>query len=341
MNNSFNVGIIGLCMGKNHARGVAATEGAVAYAICDTNAKLLEETAAEFGITRTYSDYTQLLSEAEIDAVIIATPDQLHKEMVIAALRAGKHVLCEKPLALNHEDCEAIIQAAQLSDRKVMVGQISRYTPSFRKAKEIIDSGAIGELTFIESEYAHDYSAMLAQTSAAWRLHPDRNGVIGGGCHAVDLLRWIAGNPEEVMTYSTHKTLSGITPYPDTHISILKFPNGVIGKVFVSISCKRDYTMRSVFYGTKGTIIADNTSQSIKLFRQELIPGMDHHEIPISIPVEINNHNAAGEFQDFFEIVKNQKELETTVYEGANTVAVCLAITESAQTGHPIQPKYF
>ena len=62
-------------MGKNHARGVIATEGAVAYAICDTNAKLLEETAAEFGITRTYLDYTHLLSEAEIDAVIIATPD--------------------------------------------------------------------------------------------------------------------------------------------------------------------------------------------------------------------------------------------------------------------------
>lgn len=341
MKSNFNVGVIGLGMGKTHALGVLGTEGATLYAICDSNPQLLKEAAAQLGISRVYSDYRQMLSEAEIDAVIIAAPDQLHKDMVTAALRAGKHVLCEKPLALTREDCEAIIQAAETSDRKMMVGQICRYTPSFRRAKEIIDSGAIGELTFIESEYAHDYSAMLAQSSALWRLDPARNGVVGGGCHAVDLLRWIAGNPKKVMAYSTHKTLAGVTPYPDTHVSILKFPNGVIGKVFVSVSCKRDYTMRSVFYGTKGTIIADNTSPFITLFRQELIPGMDHHEIPVSIPVEINNHNAAGEFLDFFDIVKNNKSPETTVFEGANTVAVCLAITESAQTGQPVRPNYF
>lgn len=209
-----------------------------------------------------------MIADPAIDAVIIASPDQNHRQMILDSLNAGKHILCEKPLALTREDCGAIVEAVKKSDKKFMVGQICRYTPGFKQAKEIIESGAIGELTFVESEYAHDYSHIYA--AGSWRSDPVRNGVVGGGCHAVDLLRWIAGDPEEVMAYGTHKTFADVTPYDDTHIAVLKFPNGVIGKVFVSISCKRDYTMRSVFYGTNGTIIVDNTSPTMTVFKQDV-----------------------------------------------------------------------
>ena len=117
----------------------------------------------------------------------------------------------------------------------------------------------------------------------------------------------------------------------------MKFPDGVIGKVFVSISCRRDYTMRSVFYGTRGTIIVDNTSPEMTLFR------MDENNQTVSekIPLNINNHNAAGEFREFYDIIVNDLPVKTTVEEGANTIAACLAIVESANEGKPIQPKYF
>ncbi|MEA4888573.1 MAG: Gfo/Idh/MocA family oxidoreductase [Clostridiaceae bacterium] len=334
-----NVGVIGLGMGKVHAEGVKETEGACLYAVCDTNPDRANEVAKELSVPHVFTDYRDLIADSAIDAVIIASPDQDHREMVVNTLNAGKHILCEKPLALTREDCEAIVEAAQKSDRKFMVGQICRYTPGFKQAKEIIDSGAIGELTFIESEYAHDYSSIYARGS--WRSDPARNGVVGGGCHAVDLLRWIAGNPDEVVAYSTHKTFASVTPYDDTHIAILKFPNGVIGKVFVSISCKRDYTMRSVFYGTKGTIIVDNTSPTMTVFRQDVFPGMDRHDMPIAVPVQIKNHNAAGEFKEFYDIIVNDKPVSTTVYEGANTIAACLAIVESADQGKMIKPVYF
>ena len=334
-----NVGVIGLKFGRTHALGVKKQEGACLYALCDVNEEKLNSVAKELEVSHVYTDYKEMISNPAIDAVIIASPDQDHREMIINTLKAGKHILCEKPLALTREDCELIVEAVKESDRKCMVGQICRYTPGFKLAKEIIDSGAIGELTFVESEYAHDYSEIYA--GKTWRSDPARNGVIGGGCHAVDLLRWVAGNPEEVMAYGTHKTFENITPYDDTHVAIMKFPNNVIGKVFVSVSCKRDYTMRSVFYGTKGTIIVDNTSPTLTVFKEDVFPGMDQHSMPITVPVDINNHNAAGEFKEFYDIIVNDKTVKTDVFEGANTVAVCMAIIDSANRGQIVKPDYF
>ena len=348
---TLNVCVIGLSMGLQHVQGIKAVSEShftldadghkipafAVYSICDINQHLAEEVGREYGIPHVYTDYKDMIADPALDVVLIVTPDQLHREMVENSLAAGKHVLCEKPLAITREDCEAIAAAVEKSDRKFMVGQICRYTPGFRQAKEIIDSGAIGELTFVESEYANDYSKI----SSTWRKDPNRNGVVGGGCHAVDLLRWIAGNPEEVVAYGTHKTFKDLTPYADTHVAVLKFPNEVIGKVFVSVSCKRNYTMRSVFYGTKGTIIVDNTSPTMTVFKEDLFPGMNKETMPITVPVDVNNHNTAGEFLEFYDIIANDKPVQTTVYEGANTVATCMAIYESAATGKPVKPKLF
>lgn len=334
-----HVGVIGLGIGRKHAQGIKATHGAVLYALCDTDKVRANALAKDLDVPHVYTDYRDLIADPMIDAVVIASPDQCHREMIVNALNAGKHILCEKPIALTREDCDAIVAAVEQSSKKFMVGQVCRFTPGFKQAKEIIDSGAIGELTFVESEYAHDYTAIYAKGS--WRTDPARNGVIGGGCHAVDLLRWVAGDPEEVMAYGTHKTFADVTPYDDTHVAIMKFPNGVIGKVFVSISCKRDYTMRSVFYGTKGTIIVDNTSPTMTVFKEDVFPGMDRHSMPITVPVNVNNHNVAGEFKEFYDIVVNDKPVSVTVYEGANTIATCMAIMDSAASGKPVAPDYY
>ena len=264
--------------------------------------------------------------------VSIAIPDQLHRQVACEFLAAGKHVLCEKPLALTREELSEIVKAEKESDARFMVGQICRFTPAFIKAKEIIESGAIGEIYYVESEYAHDYMYLVDN----WRSDPLRHGVIGGGCHAIDLLRWLAGDPIEVMAYGTHKLLPQVA-YDDATISILKFPNDVIGKVFVSTGCKRNYTMRTLVYGTKGTIICDNTSDTMQLFTI----GDDQmaHE-PEIIPVEVNNHNAAAEFRVFAEAIRNNTHIITDATEGAKTVAVCLAVVESSKTGVPVKPDY-
>jgi len=337
MKQLLNTAVIGCSMGKAHANGVLKTEGACLYAICDIDPEVLEAAGNELNVSRRFTDYREMIADPAIDAVIIASPDQLHREMIRDCLAAGKHILCEKPLALTREDIEAIVAMVRASDRKFMVGQICRYTPGFAKAKELVDAGAIGELTFVESEYAHDYTHVFARKNGSWRCDPIRNGVVGGGCHAVDLLRWIAGNPEEIMAYGVHKTFADLVPYDDTHIAVMKFPNGVAGKVFVSVSCRRDYTMRSVFYGTHGTIIVDNTSPEMTLFHQN----EEGRTVTEKIPLDINNHNAAGEFREFYDVITNDLPVKTTVEEGANTIAACLAIVESANEGRLVHPVYF
>ena len=262
--------------------------------------------------------------------------------MTVDALQAGKHVLCEKPMALTRKDCAAMIRAGEESGRKLMIGQICRYTPGFRRAKELIDSGAIGELFFVESEYAHDYEKIIPDTSN-WRADPLRSGFLGGGCHAVDLLRWIAGDPVEVMAYANKKMLTHL-PTDDCTIAIMKFPHGVIGKVFVSIGCKRNYTMRSVFYGSKGTIIADNTTPHITLFQDSLgggsYLGCESKELPIQCPVALGNHNTIGEIEDFVHAICTDVPVQTDARQGAATVAASLAVLESVQKGLPVAPDY-
>lgn len=325
---------IGMKFGMCHVEG-AMSFGAEIAAICDSNEENLRFAGERYNIPeeKRITDYREIKKNPEINAVTVAVPDQLHKEISCELLKAGKNVLCEKPLALTREELLEIIKAEDESGCKFMVGQICRFTPSFIKAKEIIDSGILGELYFVESEYAHDYMKLCD----TWRADPLRHGVIGGGCHAVDLLRWLAGDPVEVFAYGTHRLLPQVS-YDDATVAIMKFSDDLMGKVFVSTGCKRDYTMRTCIYGTKGTLICDNTSPSMTLFTVDSEGVVK--EKPEIIEVEVNNHNAAKEFEVFADAILNDKKILTDAREGAKTVEVCLSIVESAKSGKPVRPDY-
>ncbi|MBQ7321544.1 MAG: Gfo/Idh/MocA family oxidoreductase [Clostridia bacterium] len=337
MKNNLNIAVIGCSgMAKNHMRGVIAKEGATLYAVCDTAQERLTACREEFSVPVATTDWRELVSDPLIDAVVIVTPDKLHTEMTVAFLRAGKDVLCEKPMALTVAECEEMMRVEKETGRRLMIGQVCRCTPAFLMAKELVASGRIGELFFVESEYAHHYGK--ARGYDDWRVDPDRHAVIGGGCHAIDLLRWIAGDPEEVYAYANHKSLTD-WPVDDCTIAIYRFPGGVSGKVFVSIGCMRDYTMRSVFYGTRGTIICDNTSPTITLYENDPEGGKKFTD-PVKLPVEINNHNVVAEIDVFVNALLSGGEMPITSMEGAATVAVACATVEAAREGRPIRISY-
>ena len=332
MDKKLKVANIGMKFGMSHVEGAMSCAADI-VAICDCDEENLRFAGERYSIPeeKRFADYTDLLDK-DIDIVTVAIPDQQHKKVSCDFLRAGKNVLCEKPLALTREDLEEIIKAADESDAQFMVGQICRFTPAFEKAKELVESGTIGEVYFIESEYAHDYMKLVDN----WRSDQLRHGVIGGGCHAVDLIRWIAGDPVEVFAYGTHKLLPTVA-YDDATVAIMKFNDNLMGKVFVSTGCKRDYTMRTCIYGTKGTIICDNTSPAMTLFTTD-----DEGVVkePQTIEIQVNNHNAAKEFEVFADAIVNKKTVLTDAREGAKTVEVCLSIVESSKTGKPVRPDY-
>lgn len=316
-------------------------------ALCDAHIEKCEERKAQYKLNvNCYDNHMEMLEKEKIDIVAVVTADQAHRQATVDSLRAGCHVLCEKPMALLSEECEEMVKTADETGKLLMVGQICRYTPAFAKAKEMIEQGVIGDLIFVESEYAHDY--MNARGVDEWRVTPEREPIIGGACHAIDLLRWIAGDPVETTAYSNHKMLKD-WPVNDTTIAIFKFPNDVIGKVFASIGCKRDYTMRTCLYGTKGTIIVDNKSPELTLYLENededicsdsRLGNITDKTVKHMIKVQLNDHNIREEHRQMVVAVTEGKPLITPGREGARTVAVCRAVVESARSGMPIKIKY-
>ncbi len=345
-----NYGIIGCGrFGNSHLRALVPMQAVNIVALCDNYIEKCHETKKTHNLDSAacYTDYNEMFANHDFDVIVVATNDQAHAQATIDALRAGYNVMCEKPMALHVDECIDMINAQKETGKLLMVGQVCRFTPGFVKAKEIIESGMIGDIYYVESEYAHDYAERRGTNG--WRTDKDREPVIGGACHAIDLLRWLAGDPVETMAYSNHKVLTD-WPVNDTTVAIMKFPNDVIGKVFTSIGCKRNYTMRTLVYGTKGTIIVDNTNPYIQLcfdksskdghFADGFFGMGTEEEMIHTIPIELNNHNVTAEHKAMREAIIDGKPLLMTGEEGAKTVIVCRAVVEAAASGKAVAIDY-
>ena len=139
------VGLIGCGnMGSGLLKNCAQLENATAAAVADPVIESAKKLADELSVPA-YDDYKKMLAEEEIDAVIVAVPNYLHAPVSIDVAESGRHVFCEKPMAITVSDCDRVIQTARANGVKLMIGQVLRYLPVFAKIKEIIDSGILGE----------------------------------------------------------------------------------------------------------------------------------------------------------------------------------------------------
>ena len=336
----FKVAVMGLRMGGEWAKAALNLPNAELTMVYDPaygiSERIITSTYENNNVKRAMTE--EEVYNSDVDVIVVASPDHFHTEQCIKALMAGKHVACEKPLAPTLDDCRKIIEAVKKSGKQFMTGQVCRYAPGFCAAKALYEAGRIGDLVYVESEYAHDYSR--APGYGDWRKDPavKRQGFLGGGCHALDLTRWIAGDPTEVSCFMNQKYLPD-WPTPDTGIAIAKFPNNVIGKIFVSIGVKRPYTMRTCLYGTKGTIICDNTSPEIKIC-ETLVTGPASKLEFSTIPVSVASHNVTSELKEFLAYIEKGEMCPTDVYQGTKTVAFAEAAIRSAETGVCVKPDY-
>lgn len=271
---------------------------------------------------------------SDADIVVVASPDQFHAEQSIRALMAGKHVACEKPLAPTLADCRRIIEAVKKSGKEFMTGQVCRYAPCFKVMKQLIESGRIGDLVALEGCYAHDYSKAAGWED--WRKSEavGRYGFLGGGCHALDLLRYLAGNPQEVTCYMNRKFLKDWAK-PDTGVAIARFPNDVIARIFISIGIKAPYTMETTVYGTRGTLRYRNEN-CVEIAEESIYTTAKQLQFT-KIPTLGVAHHIKFELAAFADHLANGTEFPSDVYEGTGTVAFAEAAIRSAETGLPQQ----
>jgi predicted dehydrogenase len=323
------VGIIGAGVGRAQAPTFQADARVSHVVLCDVDEARLAERAEELGITDTTTDWHAVIERDDIALVSVASPDHLHAEMSVAALDAGKHVLCEKPMAMNLDEARSMIDAVNRSGRKLMVNNILRFFERFQYVKRIVDAGELGAIYAAEGDYVHNTTELIRN---GWR-GPGRHSVMtGGGVHLIDLLRWIVGEVVEAMCYATYGVL---TPEeaksPDTMMAVLRFENGAVGKAMTNMAAQRPALHNFVLYGSKGVFINDKPDgwlwRGHEAQRETVTatygPGAD----------------AAGQkgaaVAHLLDAIEQDAAPMVDVVEGARTIAVCDAIFRSHQSGRP------
>ncbi len=241
-------------MGKRHAENLNANvPGARLAAIADVSAARVAQVASELGVEATYDNVEALVARPDIDAVVIVSPPKFHAPAILAAAAAGKHIFCEKPLALTLEDADAALDAVARAGVTLQVGHMRRYDPPYVDAKKRIDAGEIGDIVLFKS-IGRDQ-----ETPASAAPATVINGTIfhDSSSHDFDLGRWLVSDEVvEVHAYSGSLAIPDMKRYGafDCGIVNLQFSRGAIGNVESFLDAKYGYDIRTEIVGTKGTI---------------------------------------------------------------------------------------
>ena len=276
------IGIVGGgYMGKAHSVAMRAV-GAVfdtalrpsLEVICTTTDLGASEKARQFGFKRATSHWQNMIDDPAVQAIVIASPQETHHEIALAAFSRGKHVLCEKPLGLNLEQSRTMVKAAESSGCVHMVGFNYIRTPASQLARQIIARGEIGDITFLRAEHTEDFLSD-ASIPGDWRTQGHANGNMGDlAPHIVNAALALAGPITSLVAdiATVHKTRGGVAATNDDQSAIMcRFASGAMGQLFISrVATGRKMGYAYEIHGTKGSIRFDQEDQnSLWLFRAE------------------------------------------------------------------------
>jgi predicted dehydrogenase len=250
--NEVRFAIVGTGMiGKYHAQAIRETPGATLVAVCRADARRAEETARDYGVP-CETNYEALLARQDVDAVCIGTPSGQHAAQAIAAARAGKHVLVEKPMALSLSDADAMIAACAEARVRLGVALQRRTDPTFRAVREAIDAGELGPLV-LGSAVVPYVRPQSYYDSAAWRGTWALDGggaLMNQGIHLADLLLWFMGDVAEVDARTA--TLTHDIEVEDGVTARLRFKSGALGTLAATTSAAPGFPHRVEVYGSRG-----------------------------------------------------------------------------------------
>jgi predicted dehydrogenase len=319
---SLGIGVIGLgAIGGKHVSVLKNLREANIVGVSDLNQELVNKTIAGTTI-QGYTDYRELLARPDLDAVIIATPDHLHKDITIEAAQAGKHVLVEKPIATTVEDGEAMIEAAKKANVKLMVGFTLRFVPHYVQAREIIQSGKLGKIVSV-------YSRRMNVITQADRLG-GRIGVLHFlGIHDFDLLHWLLGvKPDQVYTAES-TSVEKRHPQENETFNTFKFKDGTLVCAHIGWNLTtahpggRDFKLTVI--GDKGSLDIDLASQGLMMYSESgskfpsTAPGLDVED------------------KAFIDCVLDDKPVPSTGEDGITALKMVLAAIESIEKDTPVK----
>ncbi|MGG1676194.1 Gfo/Idh/MocA family protein [Neobacillus sp. NRS-1170] len=313
------------------------------------------------------TDYNELLARTDVDAVAILSPDYLHEEHAIAALKAGKHVYCEKPLAITVEGCDRIIEQAEKAGKHLMVGFNMRYMSMYQTMKEIIDSGVIGDIKAVWVRhfvglggyyYYHDWHGTAKNTTSL---------LLQKGSHDLDVIHWITDKytkrvsafgsldyyggdkpnhltcpdcelidtcPEASLHTLTQCAFREEIDVEDNNMLIMELESGIKAS-YLQCHFTPDYSRNYTFIGSKGRVENDDVNGKVYIKTRKTNSWNEFSDITYDMKKEQGSHGGADPkiTNDFVDLVLYNKQPLTTPFAGRMSVAVGCAATESIRSG--------
>jgi len=312
-------------------------------AACDNRLDVLKEYAKSENIPFATADYRELVARPDVDVVAVYSPDALHAEHCIAALDAGKHVICTKPMVTSLEQAKSVVAAVRRSNKKFLVGQTMRFDRQFAKLREFADNGDLGAMMAAEAFYIHDMRPVYSFTP--WRLTMPQDFMYGGVTHPVDILRSFLGDVAEVHCYAAKGKLTPAYPIRNLFFLNLKFVSGVIAQVkgLYDVVEPPLPMMQLALYGAGGTAVAeftDNKPGKLQVVLDKASskePQTFHFEPERDTSAYGHGATVIRYMRHFQECLDQDREPSPNVLDGARACAVAAAAWESADTGKPVR----
>lgn len=335
-----NVGIIGYgWVATAHIQAINAGNLAQVTSIYSSRELKDKELSREWGSEITsYTDLDKMLSDKKIDVVSVCSYSYQHKDHAIAAAKAGKHIILEKPMALSWDDCLAVKDAVEKANVKLCFGFELRYSNQSISTKAIIDQGLIGDLHYGEVDYFHGIGPWYRQFYWNAKKNGGGSSLLTAGCHALDtLLLYMGSDVKEVTSYDATSKSKIFEPYEyaTTSVTILKFESGKIAKCAVSVDCLQPYYFHTHLIGSEGSLL-DNKLHSEKLKSDKT--KWSQLSMQMMDSGDVGDHPYKLQFDTFFESINNDAIMPLTgLKEAIKTHEIIFAADKSAATGESVK----
>lgn len=346
------IGLVGAGnIARVHLEAYKNVENAEIVALCDINPETLAETAKMFGIEKTYTDEAEMLKNEELDACDVAVWNCSHASCSIMALNAGKHVLCEKPMATNAKEAQEMIDAAKKNNKLLMIGFVLRFGDEAKIAKDFIDNGYLGDIYYSKATYLRRHGA-----PGGWFTDKSRSAggpVIDLGVHVIDLTRYLMGRPKALSVFaSTNDALKnrphlkttvgwspkGATPQDtydveDFAVAMIKYDDNKTTLLETSYSLNGEEVTKKELYGTKGGMNLNGADMKIYTEVNDYLADIS----PKTENYIYSQEMFTAEMAHFVDCALNGAECKAPAEDGLEVMKILDAVYESAKTGHEVK----
>jgi predicted dehydrogenase len=345
MKRRLRCGVIGVGMGKGHIKGYQSHESAEVVAVADVDAARLKEAADSFNVPGRYTDALKMLQAEKLDVVSVATPNKFHMPLTLAALDAGCHVLCEKPMAMNAREAKRMLQAAKRARRRLMINFSFRFTEQAQALKRQVDAGMFGDFYFGRSVW-HRRRGM--PRFGGWFGIKELSGggpLIDLGVHRLDLALWLMGYPKPawIMGGTWSPIASRLAreqgrkfDCEDLACGMIRFTNGAVLEIeasWASNIAEREF-METRLYGTRAGLVQRNKLEGYE-FEAEMFVEQNGAQYDMKLHPPLPG--ATSSYVHFINSIVDQKPHIATGEEGLIVAEILDAVYASARQGKPIR----